>query len=912
MNEDTKGRIWFFNYNSTVNFLVNDTIYNSKNAPFLKSILGKGFILDCFTGTDGVLHLFNWQKEVFSLDNNNVTTKEVLLESIRSTVPNLRPDISQIRIYKLSKDASDNWIIWSSVGLFKQGAHSGVITIIDTSLHCSGVFPAKDNVNFVLSNNKVFKVNGNLHKEIISFPGNPHNIRTIIEDYDGHLWIAALDEGVYCFYNNTLIKHLNIKEAQGLFQDHENNIWVSTHTNGLYAINHDFLNQKHIDSQYFDGLGIIKLFYFREIGLWASNNKSIINLDKGRLYKMFLPTDLQPVNFLYILNDNTLLVGSLAWKICALKGVKIDPVTSKLDFADSSVISRPIKRLISDRIGQNITYCQQEYIVVGPSLESTLKSKMSNLHERISNLYYNNDNELIINSRRNYIFENYRLRPYPLLSIFDGSIINEHLSIDDSTELFNIDGDTIYILQNKKFYNLTAAFNVPITLPVKKVVYHYPTLYLATTRDIFVCHNPLQILKSSTLHINPLKISFNNLNDILVNGDSLYVASDDGLTIIAESTIAKSVSNPPIPYLKSILVNDVGLTGDAGITLTGRNKILLSFGCISYFTNSIIYSYMLEGSENTWTTGTGSDINIVYQNLPKGKYTFKLRVRKSNSDWSEPLELPITIKPVLFEYPAFWAISALFVSGIVFLLLYWLRIQKMKKVEIDHQLVVMEQKALQSMMNPHFIFNSLSSVQNFLLKNKGDEAVIYLSNFSRLIRQNLNAINTPMIELSEEINRLKTYLELEKKRLDNKFDYTIETGNGLDEDDFYIPSMVVQPFAENSIWHGLSTLDDNGLVQIKFYLNDSKSMKIIVEDNGIGLKKSKEYYSESSHKKHLGMQIIRKRLELLSIKYNTHTSINVTECYPNNLLPGTKVELIVPFLYGIDNDATDTYKKKNG
>lgn len=216
------------------------------------------------------------------------------------------------------------------------------------------------------------------------------------------------------------------------------------------------------------------------------------------------------------------------------------------------------------------------------------------------------------------------------------------------------------------------------------------------------------------------------------------------------------------------------------------------------------------------------------------------------------------------------------------------------------------------MMNPHFIFNSLSSVQNFLLKNKGDEAVIYLSNFSRLIRQNLNAINTPMIELSEEINRLKTYLELEKKRLDNKFDYTIETGNGLDEDDFYIPSMVVQPFAENSIWHGLSTLDDNGLVQIKFYLNDSKSMKIIVEDNGIGLKKSKEYYSESSHKKHLGMQIIRKRLELLSIKYNTHTSINVTECYPNNLLPGTKVELIVPFLYGIDNDATDTYKKKNG
>jgi sensor histidine kinase YesM len=100
----------------------------------------------------------------------------------------------------------------------------------------------------------------------------------------------------------------------------------------------------------------------------------------------------------------------------------------------------------------------------------------------------------------------------------------------------------------------------------------------------------------------------------------------------------------------------------------------------------------------------------------------------------------------------------------------------------------MEQKALQSMMNPHFIFNSLGSIQNYLLNNKGSEAVIYLSQFANLIRQNLNAINTPMIILEEEVDRLRNYIDLEQKRLENKFEYSIELDSNLEEETLYIPS----------------------------------------------------------------------------------------------------------------------------
>ena len=265
------------------------------------------------------------------------------------------------------------------------------------------------------------------------------------------------------------------------------------------------------------------------------------------------------------------------------------------------------------------------------------------------------------------------------------------------------------------------------------------------------------------------------------------------------------------------------------------------------------------------------------------------------------MELAFTIKPTLVEYPAFWAFIVLIASGIIFLIISMLRIQKMKRVEVDHQLIVMEQKALQSMMNPHFIFNSLGSIQNYLLTNKGSEAVIYLSQFARLIRQNLNAVNTPMIKLEEEVDRLRNYIDLEKKRLENKFDFSIEIDTQLEEEGVFIPSMIIQPIAENSIWHGMASLENKGTIKISFQAYKPKSLKIIIEDNGIGMKKSLEYSAKSSQNQHLGMQIIKKRLDLLSKKYNTETSIIYSECSPDHHHPGTRVELIMPFIYSIED-----------
>lgn len=901
---DSKGRIWLFNYNGSVNYIQNNKIYNGKNAPFLNSLMGKGFLLDFFTDSNQTINFYNWQNEVFSLDTNNKISKVWFLKNVTVELPLIGKNYEKIKLLYLSKNTSGEWIFWTSSGVFKKHTlQSSELEVIDPGLFCQAVFPAGNNTYYVrTATNKLIKVSGNLKKEIIPYPGDLLKIQTIIEDSKGYLWIAAYDEGVYCIKNKKVARHFDFKDALGLFQDHEQNIWVSTQTDGIFMINHDLLEQDHFDDTSFDNQGLNELCDYPGMGIWCTNTKSAFLLKNRIFYKLSVPKAILPVNIAYMFKDQTLVLGTVSNRLCTYAEITLNTESREIDYRKKRIHNITIKKIINDKSGDLTAVYDQSRIQFITSAKPLLNSEFKQIGERVNNAYFNSKNELIINSGRNFLYKNNKLQLYPELKRFDGSIISDHLVLDDSTELFNIDGDSLYILKNNKFYNLTDAFDSHVDKQINKIIYEESTLYFATLRDIFVCHNPIKVTSGKPVHIEPLNLSFNNINDILIHEDTLYIASDDGLTVIAETSVDNNVALPPIPYLKTITVNDkVNTLPDRELKLTGKNNIKLSFGCISYSSSPVIYSYKLEGAENKWTIGSGNGINLVYQNLPKGRYVFKLRVRKSNSVWSNPLELIITIKPTLVEYPAFWAFVVIMAAGLIFLIIFLIRIQKTKRVELDHQLIVMEQKALQSMMNPHFIFNSLGSIQNYLLKNKGSEAVIYLSQFARLIRQNLNAINTPMIFLEEEVDRLRNYIDLEKKRLENKFDYSIEIEKKLEEEGVYIPSMLIQPIVENSIWHGMALLEGKGVIKIRIQTYNSKSVQITIEDNGIGMKKALEYASKSSQHQHLGMQIIKKRLDLLSKKYKTETSINYSEYSPDNDTKGTVVVIIMPLIYSIED-----------
>lgn len=240
------------------------------------------------------------------------------------------------------------------------------------------------------------------------------------------------------------------------------------------------------------------------------------------------------------------------------------------------------------------------------------------------------------------------------------------------------------------------------------------------------------------------------------------------------------------------------------------------------------------------------------------------------------------------------ALLLLIVTTIILIMRLWRKNQLLERQETDNLMVTLEQKALQSMMNPHFIFNSLGSIQNYLLQNKPGEAGLYLSQFARLIRQNISGIHSAMINLEEEIDRLKNYMDLERLRMENKFIYQFHLDENLEEDMVMIPAMIIQPFVENAILHGVSALEKDGLISISFAMASEKTIKITVEDNGIGIKQSKVYNANNQTHLHLSMEMTRKRIDIFGKKYKVETSLEISELSPGNVNPGTRVEIVLP------------------
>jgi two-component system sensor histidine kinase YesM len=205
--------------------------------------------------------------------------------------------------------------------------------------------------------------------------------------------------------------------------------------------------------------------------------------------------------------------------------------------------------------------------------------------------------------------------------------------------------------------------------------------------------------------------------------------------------------------------------------------------------------------------------------------------------------------------------------------------------------------ALQSLrreMNPHFIFNSLNSVNQFIAENKEREANKYLTSYSNLMRNTMENSNKDFITLDNELEQLKKYLELEHLRFQDKFDFKIIVDPELDPERTMVPNMIIQPHLENAIWHGLRYLDDKGLLQLQVQLTNGKVV-IRIEDNGIGLTKSQELKTtnQKAHQSR-GMSNTKERISLLNELYKKNISFRISE----KTLPetGTIVEIIFPLI----------------
>lgn len=206
--------------------------------------------------------------------------------------------------------------------------------------------------------------------------------------------------------------------------------------------------------------------------------------------------------------------------------------------------------------------------------------------------------------------------------------------------------------------------------------------------------------------------------------------------------------------------------------------------------------------------------------------------------------------------------------------------------------------ALKAQMNPHFIFNAMNSIQQFILNNDTDNANLYISRFSTLLRKMLHSSQPGFISLEEEAEQLKLYLDIEKLRLGTEFSFSVDVGKDIEADALRIPGMLLQPFVENAVKHGLSLRDGPKQLEIFFSLSDEKRLQASITDNGIGRKKAQELKEQNEKllpHQSKGIQLVEERLKLLDPSGNQGQAIHFTDLYDDAGDPcGTRVVILFP------------------
>lgn len=328
------------------------------------------------------------------------------------------------------------------------------------------------------------------------------------------------------------------------------------------------------------------------------------------------------------------------------------------------------------------------------------------------------------------------------------------------------------------------------------------------------------------------------------------------------------------------------------------NSVSFNFAGLYYGAASdIVYEYMLEGYDEKWITADKS-YSATYQNLPAQNYLFHVRAKDSGGNIAGAVSgFPFKIIPPFWLTWWFFLLCASLVVLLVWLL-FRSRIQSLrKKAALHQQLAELEAKALRAQMNPHFIFNSLNAIQECIVTEKTATAFEYLSKFSRLLRLVLNNSEKNFIPLSSELEMLRLYLSLETLRFRQSFTYCIDVEETIDPEEVQVPSLLIQPYVENALWHGLRMKEGEKKVVIHFFLA-AHELNIEIEDNGIGRKRAALIKSQKLGAEHFeskGTALSQQRIDILNRQYAAKAGVSIIDLTDSNFEPsGTRVVIRIP------------------
>ena len=399
-------------------------------------------------------------------------------------------------------------------------------------------------------------------------------------------------------------------------------------------------------------------------------------------------------------------------------------------------------------------------------------------------------------------------------------------------------------------------------------------LFDEKSRIWIATHQGINIIQPQTQHIQTIGLSnglpSNRINTLAIDKDIIWVGTPRGLVYFNKNQVLKD--KPIFP----VIITNVQLNGIDTVLQPQyifkylNNSITLEFTSPSFLEqNKLIYHYRLKGLNNDWNT-TSSTV-IPFSNLPPGQYQFEIYASNDNGIFST-IQNDISIHIIRPIWQKWWFVLLgilLIMTSLIFIsfrIARTFRLRRERKINFQRELSESKIQALQSQMNPHFIFNALNAIQHFFTIDAKELAILHLNKFAQLIRLIFEYSKQTTIPLYKEIVFLKLYLELEQLRFREKVNISFQTINITLYEEILIPPLLIQPAIENAFKHGLLHKIEQGSLKIVFQLIESNSIKCTIEDDGIGLKAAKKLGKKwvVQDQKSSGIETIKERIALFN------------------------------------------------
>ncbi len=693
------------------------------------------------------------------------------------------------------------------------------------------------------------------------------------------VWLAGTLPGVYMLNEKTKTKQNSIYYEDyyisDVFNDAEGNILLSTFDEGVIVI--PDINIPDVINTFKNDL-ISSLNSNPQIGL-------VLGSSKGKLYN-YAENKLNTIIDADKLSIIT-LQGNMDGSYMVFDDGKIKLYTTKTK-TTQDVTEASLKD--AEFISNNKIYLATNRGLILMTINEKGKPEIEhikNLSFRLYNIQYDKKNRLLYASSTRGLFA--------MDENFDTTCIkfNNEDIFPTSTFLYN---DKIYIstkkngiliLENKKITGsiLPNVNGKPEVL--KKIVVYNNTIIASTSNSLYQLDMQGKLIRS--LH-SIFGFSSSWVLDFTFHEGNLWVSHTNGVQKLNLNYINKSEKVPSIS-LNKISVNDLDYNSSSSNQLSSDQRKLEFILSSPTLRNheTTVYHYKLIGYDTKWSINPYQANKISYNALAPGTYTFQVKA-ENQGVFSKVVHFSFTINQPI--YLRWWFITLCILAFLigVFILYKWqLNIQR-KKSQLTNELNASKLTAIQSQMNPHFIFNSLNSIQDLILKGNIEHSYTYITTFSNLVRRTLNYSEKDFIDFDQEIKLLELYLSLEKLRFKKDFNYELIY---KDIDDILIPPLLIQPFIENALVHGLLHKEGAKNLKITFTLTDI--LICTVEDNGVGREKAKAI-KQRQHAEHESFsgKAIKKRFEILTNVFEGEYGYVYEDLYENGEAIGTKVILMIP------------------